>query len=106
MFFSAFNQAIEGQMLQYLKKGTSNAESLALSFWVKSNKTGTYIFNLIDQDNTRSISKSYTISSANTWEKKTIILDADTTGTLDNDNAASFQYTGIFVLEVILHQEL
>ncbi len=89
--FSAFNQAIEGQMLQYLKKGTSNAESLALSFWVKSNKTGTYIFNLIDQDNTRSISKSYTISSANTWEKKTIILDADTTGTLDNDNAASFQ---------------
>jgi len=89
--FAAFNQAIEGQMLQYLKKGTSSSESLALSFWVKSNKTGTYIFNLIDQDNTRSISKSYTISSANTWEKKTIIIDADTTGTLDNDNAASFQ---------------
>ena len=89
--FAAFNQAIEGQMLQYLKKGTSSSESLALSFWVKSNKTGTYIFNLIDQDNTRSISKSYTISSADTWEKKTIILDADTTGTLDNDNAASFQ---------------
>jgi len=89
--FAAFNQAIEGQMLQYLKKGTSSSEGLALSFWVKSNKTGTYIFNLIDQDNTRSISKSYTISSADTWEKKTIILDADTTGTLDNDNAASFQ---------------
>ena len=89
--FAAFNQAIEGQMLQYLKKGTSNAESLALSFWVKSNKTGTYIFNLWDQDNNRLIAKSYTISSANTWEKKTIILDADTTGTLDNDNASSFQ---------------
>mgnify|MGYP003116839530 CR=1 FL=1 len=89
--FAAFNQAIEGQMLQYLKKGTSNAESLALSFWVKSNKTGTYIFNLIDQDNARQISKSYTIDTADTWEKKTIILDADTTGTLDNDNAASCQ---------------
>jgi hypothetical protein len=89
--FAAFNQAIEGQMLQYLKKGTSNAESLALSFWVKSNKTGTYTFELFDQDNTRSISKSYTISSADTWEKKTITFPADTTGTLDNDNAASFQ---------------
>ena len=43
----------EGQNLQYLKKGTSNAESLTLSFWVKSNKTGTYIVNFIDDDNTR-----------------------------------------------------
>ena len=39
-------QRFEGQNLQYLKKGTSNAESLTLSFWVKSNKTGTYIVNL------------------------------------------------------------
>jgi hypothetical protein len=36
-------QRFEGQNLQYLKKGTSSAESLTLSFWVKSNKTGTYI---------------------------------------------------------------
>ena len=45
---------IEGQNLQYLKKGTSTAESLTLSFWVKSNKTGTYIVELmieIIQDN-------------------------------------------------------
>jgi hypothetical protein len=34
---------LEGQNLQYLKKGTSSAESTTLSFWVKSNKTGTYI---------------------------------------------------------------
>ena len=59
-------QKFEGQNLQYLKKGTSNAESTTLSFWVKSNKTGTYITELRDIDNTRSISKSYTISSANT----------------------------------------
>ena len=39
-------QIIEGQNLQYLKKGTSSAESLTLSFWVRSNKTGTYICKL------------------------------------------------------------
>ena len=79
----------EGQMLQYLKKGTSSAESTTLSFWVRSNKTGTYIAELYDADNTRSISKSYTISSADTWEKKTITYDGDTTGTLGNDNLLS-----------------
>jgi len=82
-------QKFEGQNLQYLKKGTANAESTTLSFWVKSNKTGTYICQLLDIDNTRSISKSYTISSANTWEKKTITFPGDTTGALDNNNARS-----------------
>ena len=82
-------QNFEGQMLQHLKKGTSSAESVTLSFWVKSNKTGTYITHLVDQDNTRSISKSYTINSASTWEKKTITFEGDTTGTLDNDNGQS-----------------
>jgi len=85
-----FSNRIEGQNLQYLKKGTANAESLTLSFWVKSNKTGTYICELYDSDNsTRSISKSYTIDSANTWEKKTITYAGDTTGAFDNDNARS-----------------
>ena len=82
-------QRIEGQNLQYLKKGTSSAESTTISFWVKSNKTGTYIVSLIDIDNSRTISKSYTINSASTWEKKIITYDGDTTGTLDNDNAVS-----------------
>ena len=75
----------EGQNLQYLKKGTSSAESTTLSFWVKSNKTGTYITRLQDTDNSRNISKSYTISSANTWEKKEITFDGDTTGAFTND---------------------
>ena len=79
----------EGQNLQYLKKGTSSAESLTLSFWVKSNKTGTYIAELRDVDNDRIISKSYTINSASTWEKKTITYAGDTTGAFDNDNARS-----------------
>ena len=82
-------QKFEGQNLQYLKKGTSSAESTTASFWVKSNKTGTYICELQDVDNDRAISKSYTISSANTWEKKTITFPGDTSGALDNDNARS-----------------
>ena len=84
-----FVQKVEGQNLQYLKKGTSSAESTTLSFWVKSNKTGTYIAELVDSDNSRQISKSYTISSANTWEKKTITYAGDTTGAFANDNARS-----------------
>jgi hypothetical protein len=82
---------IEGQMLQYLKKGTSSAESTTMSFWVKSNKTGTYICELRDNDNSRQISKSYTISSADTWEKKEITFAGDTTGAFDNDNAKSLE---------------
>ena len=82
-------QRFEGQNLQYLKKGTANAESLTLSFWVKSNKTGTYIIEVQDTDNDRIICKSYTVSASSTWEKKTITFAGDTTGALDNDNALS-----------------
>jgi len=85
------HQRLEGQMLQSIKKGTPNAESLTMSFWVKSNKTGTYTAEINDDDNSRSISKSYTIDTADTWEKKTITFEGDTTGTLDNDNARSFE---------------
>jgi len=82
-------QRFEGQNLQYLKKGTSSAVPLTLSFWVKSVLTGTYICELGDNDNSRKISKSYTISDASTWEYKTITFPGDTTGTLDDDNANS-----------------
>jgi hypothetical protein len=92
------DQRFEGQNLQYLKKGTANAESLTASFWVKSNKTGTYIAELEDINNSRQISKSYTIDSSNTWEKKIITFDGDTTGAFDNDNARSLNinfYLGV-----------
>ena len=82
-------QRLEGQNLQYLKKGTSDAVSTTLSFWVRSNKTGTYICELQDVDNSRQISKSYTISVADTWEKKTITFPGDTTGALDNNSDRS-----------------
>jgi hypothetical protein len=81
----------EGQNLQLLKKGTSDALQMTLSFWVKSAKTGTYIVEFNDTDNSRSTSQSYTISSANTWENKTITVPADTTGTLTNDENSSLE---------------
>ena len=81
----------EGRHLQHIKKGTSNAESLTLQFYVKSPKTGTHIVQLFDQDNTRHISKSYTVSSANTWEKKTLTFAGDTTGAMTDDNNYSLQ---------------
>ena len=82
---------IEGQDLQHLKKGTSSSESLTLSFWIKSSVTGTYIAEIYDLDNDRQISKSYTVSSANTWENKTLTFAGDTSGTLNNDNGASLE---------------
>ena len=83
-------QSFEGYNIQYLKKGTANALSLTLSFWVKSTKTGTFIAELTDgQSSTRSISKSYTVSASNTWEYKVITYPGDTGGsTLANDNTA------------------
>ena len=84
-------QRIEGQNLQHLKKGTSAAASTTLSFYVRSSKTGTYQVNLYDTDNARIIGATYTISSANTWEFKSITFAGDTTGALDNDNNNSLQ---------------
>ena len=81
----------EGQNLQHLKKGTANAESVTLSFWIKSNKTGTYQVNIQDRDNTRMISSTYTIDSADTWEKKILTFAGDTTGAFDNDNNDSIR---------------
>jgi hypothetical protein len=84
-------QSLEGQNVQQFAKGTSSAKSFAVSFWVKSNVTGTYTVNLRDIDNTRSCAASYSVSASATWEKKTIIFPADTTGAFDNDNAASLR---------------
>jgi len=84
-------QRFEGQDLQQLQKGTSGAKSLTLSFWVKSSVASTYTVGFYDNDNTRSISNSYAISSADTWEFKTVTFEGDTTGALDNDNGDSLR---------------
>lgn len=80
---------MEGSMLQGIKKGTSNAESLTVQFWIYATVTGTYVLELVDDDNNRYVSKTYTVSSSNTWEKKTITYPADTTGAFNNDNNKS-----------------
>jgi len=85
----ALQYRFEGQDVQNLRKGTSNAVSVTISFWVKSTKTGTFICELKDDDNSRQISQAYTISSSNTWEKKELTFAGDTTGAFDDDNAKS-----------------
>ena len=82
-------QKIEAQNLQYLRYGTSSAKSVTLSFWVKSNKTGIYCATLSQEDDSyASFTKEYTISSSDTWEKKTLTFDGDTGGVINNDNGA------------------
>ena len=81
---------IEAQNLQQLKYGTSGAQSVTLSFYVRSNVTGTYSCALYQEDGDsgsgRIIGSTYTISSADTWEYKTITFAGDTGGTINNDN--------------------
>jgi hypothetical protein len=81
------DQRIEGQNLQLLKKGTVDAESVTLSFWVKSNKTGTYNLEFEDITNLRNIIAAYTVDASATWEYKTITFAGDTSGALIADNA-------------------
>ena len=85
-----WRQKIEGINLQQLKYGTSSAEKLTLSFWVKSAKTGTYIVEFYNDNSSenKTQSQSYTISSANTWEKKTITIDGDTAHSIQNTTSA------------------
>jgi len=88
---------IEAQNLQYLKYGTDSAQTLTLSFWVRSNKTGTYCICLQKSDNTRyDYVAEYSISSADTWEKKTITIAPDSNikaagGAIDNDSGEGFK---------------
>ena len=84
-----YQTRIEGQNLQSLAFGTSEAKPLVLSFYVKSNKTGTYHIGLYNTDNARMNGRTYTIDSANTWELKTISFDADTSQGFTNDNNSS-----------------
>jgi len=82
---------LEGQDLQQTAFGTSSAKNLTLSFWVKSNKTGTYIAWFYNGDADRHISKAYTVDVADTWEYKTLTIDGDTVSGFTNDNGVSIQ---------------
>jgi len=79
----------EGQNLQTLRKGTSEAKPITATFYCRSNLTGTFTLEFFDNDNSRQCSKNFTISSADTWEFKSITFPADTTGTFGDDNLQS-----------------
>ena len=79
-------QAIEGFNTADLAWGTANARTVTLSFWVRSSLTGTFAGAFNNASNNRSYVFNYTISSANTWEQKTITVAGDTTGTWGTTN--------------------
>ena len=95
-YFIPFQQRIESQDIVFLDYGTANAKTVTLSFWIKSNKTGTYVVEFSNNSKTRKWSQSYTINAANTWEQKIITWTGDTgAGTSfddDNESGAAFYW--------------
>ena len=83
----SFQQKIEGQNLQGFAKGTSDAKPFAVSFYVKGNASATFACELIDNDNSRQITKLFNVTTD--WTRVELSFPPDTTGVLDNDNASS-----------------
>ena len=88
-------QPIESQNLVHLLWGTSSAKSITVSFWCRSNQTGTYVFWIYKDDGSRHNAKTYTISAADTWEKKTITFAGDQTTAIANDNTRGLSMSWI-----------
>jgi hypothetical protein len=80
------SQPVEGFNSADFAWGTANAQTVTLSFWVRSSLTGTFGGSLRNGDGTRSYPFSYNISAANTWEYKTVTAAGDTTGTWGTGN--------------------
>ena len=74
-------QQIEGNNIPDLGFGTAWAKPVVVSFWVKSTKTGVANFSFANNGNLRTFTTTYTIDVANTWEKKIIYINGDTSGT-------------------------
>ncbi len=80
-------QWIEGYNIADLDWGTASAQPVTLSFWVRSSLTGTFGGSLGNSGGSRSYPFTFTISSANTWEQKSITVTGDTSGTWLTDNS-------------------
>jgi len=76
-----FSQFIEGNNVGHLGFGTADAKTITLSFWVRSSLTGTFGGALNNSANDRNYPFTYSISAADTWEKKTVTITGDTSGT-------------------------
>lgn len=85
------SQMIEGFNAADLNWGTANAKPITLSFWIRSSVTGVYGAGIRGASPFQSYPFSYTISSANTWEYKTVTIPGPTSGTFDTTNGAAFQ---------------
>ena len=88
---NAFWQNIEGFNVGDLGWGAANAKSITVSFWVRCSVTGTYAISLNNNADNRFYVATYSISSANTWEYKTITIPGDTSGTWTTDNTKGIQ---------------
>jgi len=80
---------VEGQDLQQLKKGTSNAEKVTVSFYVKGNANATYTLELQDNDNSRHIAQTFNVTTS--WNRVSLTFAGDTTGAFGDDNACSLR---------------
>ena len=94
--YAILSHKLEGNDLSSLKWGTADAEQVTVSFWVYTNKTGTYNLELYQLDNSSnpSANKQYTVSSSNTWEKKVVTFPAanNVEIPLDNTNALNLNF--------------
>jgi hypothetical protein len=86
--YAALRHSIEGFNVSDLGWGTASAQTITISFWVRSSLTGTFGGSLLNAGFNRSYPFSYTISAANTWEQKTVTIAGDTSGTWATDNTA------------------
>ena len=80
-------QNFEGQDLQQFKKGTSDAEKITVSFYVKGNANATYTCELYDNDNSRSIAQEFSVTTS--WSRVVLTFNNETSNALDDDNASS-----------------
>jgi hypothetical protein len=82
-------QKFEGQDVQQLKKGTSDAEKITVSFYAKQNEERDIVLALYDSESDRYIGKVVTIGTD--WTRHTVTFDGDTTGAITDDNASRFE---------------
>ena len=84
---------MEGQDVQHLCYGSSSAKKTTLTFYIRSNKTETYtVWYYRPDGGGRMNAVNFSVSSANTWEKKTITIDGDTTEVIPNDNTSGLKF--------------
>ena len=79
-------QSIEGYNVSDSNYGTATARPYTLSFWIKTNKTGTYSASFETATSGRYYTTNFTVSASATWEFKTIVIPGDTSGTLNTTN--------------------